>query len=110
MKQRGRLYVCDLAGTEPAGDIFYANYKRIDQDDGSTEHKLVGPHPDQSKTKQLQDQGKKINLSLSEMAQFFMKLADMFRKGKLKPGGTIPGSNTYFLSKYLKVSVLCSLL
>jgi hypothetical protein len=23
-KQRGRIYVCDLAGTEPAGDVFYA--------------------------------------------------------------------------------------
>ena len=26
-KDRGRLYVCDLAGTEPAGDIFYAEYE-----------------------------------------------------------------------------------
>lgn len=28
MKQKGRLYVCDLAGTEPAGDIVYARYEK----------------------------------------------------------------------------------
>ena len=28
MKQRGRVYVCDLAGTEPAGDIVYACYEK----------------------------------------------------------------------------------
>ena len=27
-KKRGRCYVCDLAGTEPAGDIFYAKYEK----------------------------------------------------------------------------------
>lgn len=34
MKQRGRVYVCDLAGTEPAGDIVYARYEKkvYDQD------------------------------------------------------------------------------
>ena len=42
MKQRGRLYVCDLAGTEPAGDIFYAEYKKVPQDDGSVEYQLMG--------------------------------------------------------------------
>ena len=48
MKQKGRVYVCDLAGTEPAGDIFYALYKKVTFDDGSPpEHKLVGPHKDQ---------------------------------------------------------------
>ena len=26
--QRGRVYICDLAGTEPAGDIVYAQYKK----------------------------------------------------------------------------------
>ena len=83
----------------------------------------MGPHPDQSKTKNLQNQvseeqmlwqvtaiihgatachnakpvptpsftttrlkGKKINLSLSEMAQFFMKMAQAIKKKKLKPG------------------------
>ena len=102
LKQRGRLYVCDLAGTEPAGDIFYAEYKKVPQPDGSNEYQLQGPHSNQSKTKELQDQGKKINLSLTEMAQFFMKMADAYKKGKLKPGATIPGCNSYFLCKYLK--------
>ena len=76
-KDRGRLYVCDLAGTEPAGDIFYAEYVTVKNDDGTIDHNLVGPHKDQRKTKELQDQGKKINLSLSEMAQFFMKMAQV---------------------------------
>jgi len=102
LKQRGRLYVCDLAGTEPAGDIFYAEYKKVPQPDGEIEYQLQGPHANQSKTKELQDQGKKINLSLTEMAQFFMKMAEASKKGKLKPGATIPGCNSYFLCKYLK--------
>lgn len=28
MKRKGRVYVCDLAGTEPAGDIVYALYEK----------------------------------------------------------------------------------
>lgn len=28
MKRKGRVYVCDLAGTEPAGDIVYAMYEK----------------------------------------------------------------------------------
>jgi|EP01046_Picozoa_sp_COSAG06_P006820 hypothetical protein len=101
-KDRGRLYVCDLAGTEPAGDIFYAEYETVKNDDGTVDHNLLGPHKDQRKTKELQDQGKKINLSLSEMAQFFMKMAQAVKKKTLKPGKTIPGCNSYFLCKYLK--------
>lgn len=31
MKRKGRVYVCDLAGTEPAGDVVYAVYeKKVD--------------------------------------------------------------------------------
>jgi hypothetical protein len=93
-KDRGRLYVCDLAGTEPAGDIYSAIYKKITQPDGSIEMQLQGPNSNQSLTKELQDQGKKINLSLTEMAQFFMKMAQAVLKKKLKPGQTIPGCNT----------------
>jgi hypothetical protein len=63
-KQRGRLYVCDLAGTEPAGDIVYALYQKVTFDDGTFEYKFTGAHQDKSKSKELQDQGKKINLSL----------------------------------------------
>jgi hypothetical protein len=54
----------------------------------------MGPHPDQSKTKQLQNQGKKINLSLSEMAQFFMKMANAIKAKQLAPGKSIPGCNS----------------
>lgn len=106
MKQRGRVYVCDLAGTEPAGDIVYANYEKVTFDDGSFEYKYIGPHRDDKKTKELQDQGKKINLSLSEMAQFFMKMAEAVMKKKLKPGVSIPGCNSFFLCKYLKDTML----
>jgi hypothetical protein len=106
MKQRGRVYVCDLAGTEPAGDIVYALYDKINFDDGSFEYKYLGPHRDDKKTKELQDQGKKINLSLSEMAQFFMKMAEAVMKKKLKPGVSIPGCNSFFLCKYLKDTML----
>ena len=107
-KQKGRVYVCDLAGTEPAGDVVYAMYKKKKFDDGSIENQYQGPHPDKQKTKELQDQGKKINLSLSEMAQFFMKMADAIKKKKLKPGQSIPGCNSYFLCKYLKDTMLCA--
>jgi len=106
LKQRGRLYVCDLAGTEPAGDIVYAIYKKVQFDDGSFEYKFQGAHADMSKTKELQEQGKKINLSLSEMAQFFMKMAEAVIKKTLKPGMSIPGCNSFFLCKYLKDTML----
>mmetsp|Transcript_8034 Transcript_8034/g.13361 ORF Transcript_8034/g.13361 Transcript_8034/m.13361 type:complete len:1045 (-) Transcript_8034:212-3346(-) len=105
-KQRGRIYVCDLAGTEPAGDIVYAQYKKVTFEDGSFEYKFEGAHPDKNKSKELQDQGKKINLSLSEMAQFFMKMAEAVMKKKLKPGATIAGCNSFFLCKYLKDTML----
>jgi hypothetical protein len=106
MKQRGRLYVCDLAGTEPAGDIVFAQYNKVTFDDGTFEYKFTGAHPDQKKTKELQEQGKKINLSLSEMSQFFMKMAEAVMKKKLKPGVSIPGCNSFFLCKYLKDTML----
>eukprot|EP00953_Heterococcus_sp_UTEX-ZZ885_P005944 3678-Heterococcus_DN1.PRE.5 len=75
MKQKSRLYVCDLAGTEPAGDIVHAQYDRKVFDCGEVEYIYKGPTSDMKKTKELQDQGKKINLSLSEMAQVAYALA-----------------------------------
>merc|ERR1719163_879667 len=69
-------------------------------------HKYIGPHDDPKKTNELQDQGKKINLSLTEMAQFFMKMAQAIKKKKLKPGKSIPGCNSYFLCKYLKDTMM----
>jgi hypothetical protein len=56
VKQNGRVYVCDLAGTEPAADVVYAKYKKIVHDDGTIDHQYIGPHPDASKSKELQDQ------------------------------------------------------
>lgn len=105
-KLRGRVYVCDLAGTEPAGDIVYAMYQKLVFDDGTFEYKFTGAHNDKKKTHELQDQGKKINLSLSEMAQFFMKMAEAHKAKKLKPGMSIPGCNSFFLCKYLKDTML----
>ena len=66
-----RIYVCDLVGTEPAGDIVCAKYDTQTLEDGTVERKYVGPDADVKKTKELQEEGKKINLSLTEMAQFF---------------------------------------
>lgn len=106
MKRKGRLYVCDLAGTEPAGDILYANYEKKTFDDGSFEYEYKGPHPDQSRTMELRSQGMKINLSLSEMAQFFMKMAEAVKRNKLQPGMTIPGCNSFFLCRFLKTTML----
>ena len=40
-RQRGRVYVCDLAGTEPAGDIVYAAYNKKIYPDGTVEHECV---------------------------------------------------------------------
>merc|ERR1719502_276511 len=108
MKKRGRIYVCDLAGTEPAGDIIAAKYQKVTMPDGTIEQRYVGAHRDKKKTKELQDQGKKINLSLSEMAQFFMKMAELYKKKKLKPGVAVPGCNAYFLCKFLKDTLLQS--
>lgn len=42
----------------------------------------------------------------SKMAQFFMKMAEAVQKNTLKPGGSIPGCNSYFLCKYLKDTML----
>ncbi len=106
IKQKGRVYVCDLAGTEPAGDIEHSAYERKVKDGGEVEYIYKGPTADLRKTKELQDQGKKNNLSLSEMAQFFNKMAQADRAKTLKPGATIPGCNSYFLCKFPKDTML----
>ena len=103
-KQKGRLYVCDLAGAEPAGDIVYAQYKK----DKNGDDVFVGKHPDESKTKALKAQGQKINLSLSEMTNFFRKMAAAVKSNRLKPGQSIPGCNNYFLGRFLKETMLKS--
>jgi hypothetical protein len=47
-KKRGRVYVCESAGTEPAGDIF-ALYNKITFEDGTFENQFTGPHADMKK-------------------------------------------------------------
>lgn len=54
MKQKGRVYVCDLAGTEPAGDIVFARYEKKVFPGGDIEHTYLGPHEDDRRTKELQ--------------------------------------------------------
>ena len=51
LKQKGRLYVCDLAGTEPAGDVYFANYKKewYEENGKKFEYKLIGPNKDKNK-------------------------------------------------------------
>ena len=100
-----RMYVCDLAGAEPAADVHWARYKRLQVGDGKLEYVYQGRDPDKSKTQQLVEQGKKINLSLSEMSLFFRKMSAAMKKhkNKLKPGK--PGNN-YFLGKFLKQTML----
>eukprot|EP00949_MAST-11_sp_MAST-11-sp1_P004520 g4520.t1 len=127
-KKRGRLYVCDLAGAEPAGDIVYAQYERVQavgnaesmhnvqgevegregegEEEGVAEWIYKGKHKDEQKTKALQEQGKMINLSLSELSQFFLKMASGIKKKRLRPGQSIPGCNNFFLGKFLKKTML----
>ena len=78
----------------------------MELEDGSAEYRYAGADKDKKKTAELQNQGKKINLSLTEMSQFFMKMAEGIKAKKLKPGDTIPGCNSYFLCKYLKDTML----
>eukprot|EP00618_Florenciella_parvula_P015918 CAMPEP_0119520316 /NCGR_PEP_ID=MMETSP1344-20130328/36369_1 /TAXON_ID=236787 /ORGANISM="Florenciella parvula, Strain CCMP2471" /LENGTH=74 /DNA_ID=CAMNT_0007558191 /DNA_START=202 /DNA_END=422 /DNA_ORIENTATION=- len=60
-------------------------YEKKVFDDGTIEHELKGPHPDQKRTKELQEQGKKINLSLSEMAQVSERRGAWFQTPPLLP-------------------------
>ena len=61
-----------------------------------------------AKTKALRAQGQKINLSLSEMTNFFRKMAAAVKSNRLKPGQSIPGCNNYFLGRFLKETMLKS--
>lgn len=63
MKQKGRVYVCDLAGTEPAGDIVYAKYEKKVFPNGDIEHKFIGAHGDDRKTKELQVSGGGVSMT-----------------------------------------------
>jgi chromosome segregation ATPase len=102
----GRLYVCDLAGAEPAAEVHCAQYSRSQDDQGRVQYEYRGRHPDQKKTDELVKQGKKINLSLSEMTGFFRQMAKLIKRKKFNPSRPIPGCRTYFLGKFLKNTLM----
>ena len=103
-----RMYVCDLAGVEPAADVYWAHYDRLPTTDGGSEYIFRGKDPNKKKTHELVEQGKAINLSLSEMSLFFRKMASAMKRhnNTLKPGETVVGCNNYFLGKFLKQTML----
>ena len=81
VRRSGRLYVCDLAGAEPAAEVHCAQYRRIvdegEHGEQQVRYEYVGRNPDKRKTDELVNQGKKINLSLSEMTGFFRQMVRM---------------------------------
>ena len=102
-ERHGRLYIYDLAGTEPAADIFYASYKKMENPDGSIEHKLLGPHQDSRLTQDLQFQHHKSRASLAELAQLFLKTAQAIKNKKLtRCGQKVRGCSSRFICKFLK--------
>lgn len=102
----GRLYVCDLAGAEPAAEVHCAQYARSVDSDGHVHYEYRGKDPDRKKTDELVRQGKKINLSLSEMTGFFRQMAKLIKQKKFNPDRPIPGCRTYFLGKFLKNTLM----
>ena len=106
VRRAGRLYVCDLAGAEPAATVYCAKYDRIVAKDGSIEYIERGKDSKQSKTDELVAQGKKINLSLSEMTGFFRQMAKLIKAKKFNSSRPIPGCRTYFLGKFLKNTLM----
>jgi chromosome segregation ATPase len=107
VSRTGRLYVCDLAGAEPAAEVHCAQYERVvDPNSGAVEYNYKGRHPDNARTDELVNQGKKINLSLSEMTGFFRQMAKLIKRKKFNPNRPIPGCRTYFLGKFLKNTLM----
>ena len=106
VRRAGRLYVCDLAGAEPAASVHCAQYERVVTESGNVDYVYKGRHPKQSKTDELVKQGKKINLSLSEMTGFFRQMAKLIKNKKFNESRPIPGCRTYFLGKFLKNTLM----
>lgn len=107
IRRTGRLYVCDLAGAEPAASVHSAQYERVvDPNNNNVEYVYKGRHPKQSKTDELVKQGKKINLSLSEMTGFFRQMAKLIKNKKFNESRPIPGCRNYFLGKFLKNTLM----
>ena len=102
-ERHGRLYIFDVAGTEPAADIFHASYKKIETPDGSIEHNLLGPHLDPRLTEDLRFQHHKSRASLAELAQLFLKTAQAIKDKKLtRCGQRVRGCSSHFVCKFLK--------
>ena len=103
-----RMYICDLAGVEPAADVHWARYKSHCTEDGHIEYAYVGKDPDRKKTHDLVEQGKAINLSLLEMSSFFrnMAIAMKHQNPKEHSHPTVVGCNNYFLGKFLKDTIM----
>ena len=106
VKRTGRLYVCDLAGAEPAASVHHSIYKRVEDLETGHVRYVYSKPGSQKKTDELVKQGKKINLSLSEMTGFFRQMAKLIKRGKFNPGRPIPGCRTYFLGKFLKNTLM----
>ena len=88
----------------------YAKYKKIKAKDAkgneSFEYVLKACMP--MPTKRSSSKTSKKLTCLSEMAQFFMKMAQAIKRKKLKPGTSVPGCRSYFLCKYLKDTMMQS--
>jgi hypothetical protein len=86
--------------------VHSAQYERVVTKKGNIEYVYKGKHPNQAKTEELVKQGKKINLSLSEMTGFFRQMAKLIKSQKFNPDRPIPGCRTYFLGKFLKNTLM----
>ena len=86
--------------------VYCAKYERHVNQDGSIEYIEKGKDSKQSKTDELVKQGKKINLSLSEMTGFFRQMAKLIKTKKFNSKRPIPGCRTYFLGKFLKNTLM----
>tara|TARA_B110000208_G_scaffold154816_1_gene187572 strand:- start:755 stop:1186 length:432 start_codon:yes stop_codon:yes gene_type:complete len=101
--REGRFYVCDLAGSEKAGDIEHYTYT-FDREGEVKSAAPTGGEKGKRKTMELRTQGKKINLSLMEMKQTFQQLKKQAQAGKkLKISG-----QSYWINKFLKPALLRS--
>lgn len=73
MSSRQGSSISRLIQNDPLGALPYAVLCCLERghqvfEGGEIEHRYMGPHQDANKTKELQNQGKKINLSLSEVS------------------------------------------
>lgn len=108
VRHHSRLTVCDLAAQKPAGNLIHSEYGMITREDGTVEYQCTGPVSGNIDGA-LQNQAKRINSSLTEFAQFITMtaLASQTRTN-MAPGQVAPGSNSFFLCKFLKKTFMQS--